>query len=222
MYRREVPQYGTLLSLVAEINQAVLDRPDQEGLFDAEERQRLGVERHGAIRVGTAAELAGIAQIFKVMGMHPVGYYDLSVAGVPVHSTAFRPIGDEALKINPFRVFTSLLRLELIPDRALRERAEAILSRRQIFTPTALELLTRHEQQGGLSVDDAEIFVREALETFRWHGEATVDGATYRELHDAHRLIADVVSFKGPHINHLTPRTSVSYTHLTLPTILLV
>ena len=86
MYRREVPQYGTLLSLVAEINQAVLDRPDQEGLFDAEERQRLGVERHGAIRVGTAAELAGIAQIFKVMGMHPVGYYDLSVAGVPVHS----------------------------------------------------------------------------------------------------------------------------------------
>jgi len=207
MYRREVPQYGTLLSLVAEINQAVLDRPDQEGLFDAEERQRLGVERHGAIRVGTAAELAGIAQIFKVMGMHPVGYYDLSVAGVPVHSTAFRPIGDEALKINPFRVFTSLLRLELIPDRALRERAEAILSRRQIFTPTALELLTRHEQQGGLSVDDAEIFVREALETFRWHGEATVDGATYRELHDAHRLIADVVSFKGPHINHLTTRT---------------
>ena len=29
----------------------------------------------------------------------------------------------------------------------------------------------------------------------------------YQRLHDAHRLIADVVSFKGPHINHLTPRT---------------
>ncbi len=29
----------------------------------------------------------------------------------------------------------------------------------------------------------------------------------YDRLHDAHRLIADVVSFKGPHINHLTPRT---------------
>jgi uncharacterized glyoxalase superfamily metalloenzyme YdcJ len=29
----------------------------------------------------------------------------------------------------------------------------------------------------------------------------------YERLHDAHRLIADVVSFKGPHINHLTPRT---------------
>ncbi len=29
----------------------------------------------------------------------------------------------------------------------------------------------------------------------------------YQRLHQAHRLIADVVSFKGPHINHLTPRT---------------
>lgn len=26
-------------------------------------------------------------------------------------------------------------------------------------------------------------------------------------MHDQHRLIADVVAFKGPHINHLTPRT---------------
>jgi uncharacterized glyoxalase superfamily metalloenzyme YdcJ len=29
----------------------------------------------------------------------------------------------------------------------------------------------------------------------------------YERLHSAHRLIADVVSFRGPHINHLTPRT---------------
>ncbi len=42
---------------------------------------------------------------------------------------------------------------------------------------------------------------------FRWHSEATVSAESYRRLHGAHRLIADVVSFKGPHINHLTPRT---------------
>ncbi len=36
-------------------------------------------------------------------------YYDLSQAGVPVHSTAFRPI-DELRSRNPFRMFTSLLR----------------------------------------------------------------------------------------------------------------
>ena len=34
-----------------------------------------------------------------------------------------------------------------------------------------------------------------------------MDAQTYRRLSAAHRLIADVVSFKGPHINHLTPRT---------------
>ena len=49
--------------------------------------------------------------------------------------------------------------------------------------------------------------MREALDTFRWHSEATVSLEDYRKLHDAHRLIADVVSFRGPHINHLTPRT---------------
>ena len=44
-------------------------------------------------------------------------------------------------------------------------------------------------------------------ETFRWHSEATVTAETCQALHDAHRLIADVVCFAGPHINHLTPRT---------------
>jgi uncharacterized glyoxalase superfamily metalloenzyme YdcJ len=46
-------------------------------------------------------------RLFAVMGMAPVGYYDLSVAGVPVHSTTFRPVTDAALAYNPFRVFTS-------------------------------------------------------------------------------------------------------------------
>ena len=50
-------------------------------------------------------------------------------------------------------------------------------------------------------------FVAEVLETFRWHDKANVSLDMYHRLHDAHRLIADVVSFKGPHINHLTPRT---------------
>ena len=31
------------------------------------------MERHGAIRVGTATELATLARLFAVMGMQPVG-----------------------------------------------------------------------------------------------------------------------------------------------------
>jgi uncharacterized glyoxalase superfamily metalloenzyme YdcJ len=200
MYRAEVPQYGTLVDLAA--NPGL-----KQQLARADELGRLDVERHGAIRLGTPDELATTRRLFAVMGMVPVGYYDLSVAGVPVHSTAFRPIDDASLARNPFRVFTSLLRLDLIEDNALRVEAASILARRRIFTDGVLRLIETFETEGGLTESDGEAFVHEALETFRWHSEATVDADTYRKLHDAHRLIADVVSFRGPHINHLTPRT---------------
>ncbi|MVZ09923.1 DUF1338 family protein, partial [Enterobacteriaceae bacterium 8376wG6] len=70
-----------------------------------------------------------------------------------------------------------------------------------------LELIALQEAQGGLNEVQAQEFVEQALETFRWHNQATVSAEEYRQLHDQHRLIADVVAFKGPHINHLTPRT---------------
>ena len=194
MYAAEVPLYATLLDIVAETNR------------DAGE-PRLAVERHGAVRVGTADELASLARLFAVMGMAPVGYYDLAPAGVPVHSTAFRPINEASLAANPFRIFTSLLRLELIADPGLRAEAAAILVGRRIVSPEALALIAQAEAEGGLCEDDARAFVAAALETFRWHGRAIVEAATYRRLHAAHPLVADVVCFPGPHINHLTPRT---------------
>jgi uncharacterized glyoxalase superfamily metalloenzyme YdcJ len=209
MYREEVPQYGTLIDLVADVNAEVLasDPAFAAKLTRLGELDRINIERHGAIRLGTAAELFDMRRLFAVMGMQPVGYYDLSVAGVPVHSTCFRPIDEAALSVNPFRVFTSLLRLELIEDEALRAEAATILARRSIFTARALELMAQAERDGGLDETDAQEFVAEALETFRWHNTATVSLDTYQRLLNAHRLIADVVSFKGPHINHLTPRT---------------
>ncbi|WP_295215404.1 VOC family protein [uncultured Brevundimonas sp.] len=209
MYRAEVPQYGDLLTLVADINAQTLkaDASGADRLAASSELARLSEERHGAIRVGTADELATIARAFAVMGMEPVSYYNLAPAGVPVHSTAFRPVDPAALSRNPFRVFTSLLRLELIEDEALRAEAADTLARRDIFTPGARELIETAEAAGGLDEAQADRFVSELLETFRWHAQATVSAETYERLVAAHRLIADVVSFKGPHINHLTPRT---------------
>ena len=209
MYQQEVPQYGTLLELVADVNLAVLENNPKlhEQLANADELARLNLERHGAIRVGTALELATLRRMFAIMGMFPVSYYDLSQAGVPVHSTAFRPVDDAALCRNPFRIFTSLLRLELIDNLALREKAAKILARRNIFTPRCLALIELHEAEGAFTPAQADEFVQEALETFRWHRHATVDHETYLALHNEHRLIADVVCFPGCHINHLTPRT---------------
>ncbi|GLS12558.1 DUF1338 domain-containing protein [Sinorhizobium fredii] len=209
MYRDEVPAYGTLMELVAKVNADTLaaDATLKERLEATDTLERISEERHGAIRLGTPAELSMMRRVFAVMGMYPVGYYDLSTAGVPVHSTAFRPVSETSLKRNPFRVFTSLLRLDLIADETLRAEAEAILKERRIFTPGAIELIEKAERDGGLDRADAERLVAEVLETFRWHDKANVSADMYKRLHDAHRLIADVVSFKGPHINHLTPRT---------------
>jgi len=209
LYRKEVPQYGTLLDLVAEVNGAVRDRDPalDRRLAEAGELDRLGLERHAAIRLGTTAELNTMGRLFAVMEMAPVGYYDLSAAGVPVHATAFRPVTESSLKLNPFRVFTSLLRMDLISEPSLRAEAASLLESREVFTPGCMEMIARAELDGGLGAGDAEGFVAEALETFRWHTRAIATAETYRRLRAVHTLVADVTCFRGPHINHLTPRT---------------
>lgn len=209
MYQKEVPQYGTLLEIVNEVNSATLTaNPELLALLKRNsDLARISEERHGAIRLGTAEELQTIRELFAVMGMYPVGYYDLSIAAIPVHATAFRPISDLDLKNNPFRVFTSLLRTELIEDPDIRAMAIKILASRDIFTPRVRELIALNRVQGGLSLQEATEFVNEALETFRWHDKAITSLDIHNILEQVHPLTADVVCFRGPHINHLTPRT---------------
>jgi uncharacterized glyoxalase superfamily metalloenzyme YdcJ len=205
MYRDEVPQYATLCALVESLNESEIASNPED--YRSIKNEQLECERHGAIRLGTAKELSTMRRLFTVMGMFPVDYYDLSVAGIPVHSTAFRPTSLESIEVNPFRVFTSLLRLDLIENEDLRQTAETALAKRNIFSITLLELIESHEEQNGITEEQSQQFVAEALEVFRWHQQAQVDSKTYNQLNTTHRLIADVVSFKGPHINHLTPRS---------------
>lgn len=207
MYQSEVPLYGDLIRLVEDTNDICLQDDDLRAqLATTEQMDRLSEERHGAIRLGTPDELATMRRLFAVMAMHPVGYYDLAPSGVPVHSTAFRPIDKEGLAISPFRVFTSLLRMDLLDD-DLRTQAQQALAKRDIFTPRVRELIDIFEQNGGLTQAQADEFIAEALYTFKWHKDAAIDKKLYDALGDKHKLIADVVGFKGPHINHLTPRT---------------
>lgn len=212
MYQHEVPQYGTLLEIVDEVNSATLAaNPELHALLKKNnDLARVSEERHGAIRLGTAEELQIMRELFAVMGMYPVSYYDLSIAAIPVHATAFRPISDLDLKNNPFRIFTSLLRTELIEDSDIRAMAIQTLNSRNIFTSRVKELIALNRKQGGLSLPEATEFVREALETFRWHSKAITSLDVHNVLEQVHPLTADVVCFKGPHINHLTPRCSIS------------
>lgn len=165
MYGEEVPLYNQLVDTVTRVNRDVMS--GQPGLErELGSLERVSEERHGAIRVGTPEEMRGIAQLFSVLGMYPVDYYDLTVAGLPIHSTAFRPIEKDELAKNPFRVFTSLLRLDIIAqnDSELAHVAETVLAKRKIFTDKTLELIEINKRQGGLTPEQAVEFVKEAME----------------------------------------------------------
>jgi len=203
MYQLEVPQYKKLLSLTKKVNQDTIK--DSSSLTD-EEIRLLSLEHHGAIRVGSREELSTMRRLFAVMGMYPVDYYDLSVAAIPVHSTAFRALDISDLQESPFRVFCSLLRLDLIDDEKLRLQAENLLNKRQIFPEQLLSILEISEKQGYLTFKQSENFIEQALDVFRWYENASVEKHVYDELKKTHGLVADVVSFNGPHINHLTPK----------------
>ncbi|OHE92439.1 hypothetical protein CORC01_12230 [Colletotrichum orchidophilum] len=211
MYKSEVPLYGDLIQIVQTINKNAQTKK-RHGLDGSATMQasveRLTLERHGAIRLGTPHELHTVRRIFALLGMHPVGYYDLSVAGLPMHATCFRPTSTRSLERNPFRVFTTLLRPELLTSGTARVVALALLARRKLFSDALLELLTTAEevQDGRLTPEQGERFVVEAIRTFSWQPLAAATHEEYALLRSEHPILADIACFRSSHINHLTPR----------------
>ncbi|WP_420110464.1 2-oxoadipate dioxygenase/decarboxylase family protein [Pseudactinotalea sp.] len=209
MYGVEVPAYTTLLDVSHEVNADVMAQ-------DPDAAQRLGsidrvtAERHGAIRLGTPAEMSQVARVFGAIGMHAVGFYDLreaATSAVPVVSTAFRPIEADELAKNPFRVFTSVItpsdRRFFSED--LQHRLENFLSRREIFGPELLALADRAEAERGLPGEHAERFLQLATAVFELSPEP-VERAWYDELEQVSAVAADIGGVGSTHINHLTPR----------------
>ncbi|GAA0339566.1 VOC family protein [Actinoallomurus spadix] len=209
MYGTEVPAYNTLVDVAQEVNREVLERmgADAERLGSID---RVTAERHGAIRVGTPAEMAQVARIFGAMGMYPVGYYDLREAAsssVPVVSTAFRPVDEAELAANPFRVFTSMLVAgdRRFFDEDLERRLGEFLGARRLFPPRLLELADRAEAEGGLDDQAAEEFLTLATRAFELSREP-VSRSWYTELERISSVAADIGGVPSTHVNHLTPR----------------
>ncbi|CAG9953455.1 unnamed protein product [Clonostachys rosea f. rosea IK726] len=211
MYRTDVPLYGDLIRIVRDINKAaVVASAKDELIADTvalrASAERLTLERHGAIRLGTPFELQTVKRIFSVLGMHPFGYYDLSVAGLPMHATCFRPSQVSSLDLNPFRVFTTLLRPELLNSEEAKAQALALLGKRKIFTDRLLQLLDiAQSHQNQLSEEQAEEFIPEALLSFSWRPVAAATFEQYTILKNEHPILADIACFQSAHINHLTP-----------------
>jgi uncharacterized glyoxalase superfamily metalloenzyme YdcJ len=197
LYGAEVPAYTTLVEVSGEVNREL-------GASD-----RVTAERHGAIRVGSARELADVADLFTAFGMYPVGFYDLRDAAspVPVVSTAFRPIDTDQLARNPFRVFTSMLATADVrffsPD--LRDRVERFIGARQLFDPALIAEARRIAADGGADDARAERFVADAVSAFALSREP-VDRGWHDELAEVSAVAADIAGVRTTHINHLTPR----------------
>ncbi|HRA74737.1 MAG TPA: DUF1338 family protein [Propionicimonas sp.] len=209
MYGTEVPAYNTLVDVSRAVNADVLAadpvRAERLGRID-----RVTAERHGAIRVGTANELRQVAQVFAALGMAAVGFYDLrgtEATSLPIVSTAFRPTTPEALAINPFRVFTSVLVTDdrRYFDADLQAELDAFLARRTLFGPDVLALAARAEAEGGLPEPEAAEFLRLATACFELSDEP-VDRAWYARLSAVSGVAADIGGVPTTHINHLTPR----------------
>jgi uncharacterized glyoxalase superfamily metalloenzyme YdcJ len=207
MYGAEVPAYTALVEVSAQVNRDCLaSHPGAERLGSL---ARVTAERHGAIRVGSPAELAAVADLFAAFGMMPVGYYDLRAAAspIPVISTAFRPVEADELARNPFRVFTSMLatRDPRFFDAGLRRRVEAFLARRELFDPTLIARARVIAAHGGCAPDEADEFVGRAVAAFALSREP-IDKAWYDELSRVSAVAADIAGVGSTHINHLTPR----------------
>ncbi|MCK5891628.1 MAG: DUF1338 family protein [Aeromicrobium sp.] len=209
LYGTEVPAYTTLVEVSHEVNARVIERhgADAERLGSI---SRVTAERHGAIRVGSPAEMAQVARVFGALGMQPTGFYDLRDARptpIPVVSTAFRPRDREELARNPFRVFTSMLVPEdrRFFDADLEQRLRTFLDARQLFPDELLTLADRAEAEGGLDEAAAVTFLDLAASAFALSPEP-VDSAWYAELERVSSVAADIGGVTTTHINHLTPR----------------
>ncbi|MGV0038617.1 2-oxoadipate dioxygenase/decarboxylase [Mycobacterium colombiense] len=207
MYAAEVPAYRTLVEVSERVNADYAARHGNAERFGS--LRRVTAERHGAIRVGSPAELAAAADLFAAFGMLPVGFYDLRRAAspVPVVSTAFRPIDATELSRNPFRVFTSMLatRDPRYFDRDLRRRVDAFLARRRLFDPALLSRARVVAAEGGCRADDAGAFVAAAVAAFALSREP-IERSWYDELARVSAVAADIAGVAWTHINHLTPR----------------
>jgi uncharacterized glyoxalase superfamily metalloenzyme YdcJ len=205
MYGAEVPAYNTLVAVSAEVNRNCAG-PGGDRLGS---QDRVTAERHGAIRLGSAAELADVADLFAAFGMHPVGFYDLRDAAspVPVVSTAFRPIDTDELARNPFRVFTSMLAAAdgRFFSADLRGRVERFVASRQLFDPALIADARRIAADGGAEHGRAERFVAAAVSAFALSRQP-IDRGWYQELSRVSAVAADIAGVTTTHINHLTPR----------------
>jgi uncharacterized glyoxalase superfamily metalloenzyme YdcJ len=193
MFASTMPIYEQMFAVARDINTRA-----GEG-----EAQRLGRIMHGAIRCASDDELRNISDLFAVMGNYPVNYYDLREK-VSVESTAFRPVTQEEIEENGFRIFCSRLSLDCIPAEH-RDYVQSIIARRKLFSSELLNLVETAKANGGLDEEQAKQFVSACVRLFTRPDEALVSRAEFAKLQSISKVACQVLVSNSLAFNHLTP-----------------
>ncbi len=126
-------------------------------MVNADELARLNVERHGAIRVGTAQELATLRRDVCHYGDVPGELLrSLAGRGAGTFRQHFGPLMMLLWRVIPSAFLPPYSALSLSRTKFLRQKAAEILRQRDIFTPRCRQLLEEYEQQGGFNETQAQ------------------------------------------------------------------
>jgi uncharacterized glyoxalase superfamily metalloenzyme YdcJ len=193
MFASTMPIYEQMFAVARHINARAGE----------DEAQRLGRIMHGAIRCASDDELRTISDLFSVMGNYPVNYYDLREK-VSVESTAFRPVAQEEIEENGFRIFCSRLSMDCIPAEH-RDYVQSIIARRKLFTPELLNLIEAAKANEGLNEPQARQFIAACVKLFTRPDEALISRAEYAKLNGINKVACQVLVSNSLAFNHLTP-----------------
>lgn len=202
MYSKEIPEYKQFTQIVKASNIAFLEKNEH---LKAHDKERVLEEKHGAIRVSTPEEMRLFSRIFKLMGMYPVEFYDLTPMGIPMIATAFRPI-DASIEQSAFRMFTSMLHPDFIPEE-VKPEVETILFERKNnpkFSKKLLALLNTTEHRK-LNHSETKAFIKELVSVFKLESSKPIYFPLYKSLREKNDVYADNICV-GINLNHLTPR----------------
>ncbi|EFY88545.1 hypothetical protein MAC_05439 [Metarhizium acridum CQMa 102] len=151
----------------------------------------IDIERHGAIRLGTARELHTVRRILAIIGLYPVGYYDLTPARLP-HARRLFPTKNKRITLQ--RLLQSIHLSPPARAHQGRRRRDPRPGPPFQFTPEFTAILDRTDSQNGrLTPAQSTRFV------------AAASLHDYTSLKAAHSILADVACFPSAHVSHLTP-----------------
>lgn len=154
--------YGVVFDIVRDVNNMALIQ--NASLYDEMvkkgQKQTFSQELSAHYILFNPGDLGIIRRIFAVMGLYPVGFYNLDLNGKSLASTLFKPLNKIALKQQPFRITVSLANQSF--DNECEQHN--VPKNRLDLSEKFLGLLQKFEKYSALNELDVHYFIQELQE----------------------------------------------------------